>query len=47
MIIYDIVDYAESGIISKCLRKEMKYLLQRPQTEQMRQHQLQIVSEVR
>ncbi|XP_004410098.1 PREDICTED: putative uncharacterized protein CXorf58 homolog [Odobenus rosmarus divergens] len=47
MIIYDIVDYAESGIISNRLQKEMKYLLQRPQTEEMRQHQLQIVSEVR
>ncbi|XP_061263821.1 uncharacterized protein CXorf58 homolog isoform X2 [Bos javanicus] len=47
MIMYDIVDYAESGIISKRLKKEMKYLLQRPKTEEMRQHQLQIVSEVR
>ncbi|XP_077743993.1 uncharacterized protein CXorf58 homolog isoform X1 [Canis aureus] len=47
MIIYDIVDYAESGIISNRLQKEMKYLLQRPQTEEMRQHQLRIVSEVR
>lgn len=47
MIIYDIVDYAESGIISSRLQKEMKYLLQRPGTEEMRQHQLQIVSEVR
>ncbi|XP_057165970.1 uncharacterized protein CXorf58 homolog [Ursus arctos] len=43
MMIYDIVDYAESGIISKRLQKEMKYLLQRPRTEEM----LQIVSEVR
>ncbi|XP_027389795.1 putative uncharacterized protein CXorf58 homolog isoform X2 [Bos indicus x Bos taurus] len=47
MIMYDIVDYAESGIISKRLKKEMKYLLQRPKTEEMRQHQLRIVSEVR
>ncbi|XP_034853108.1 putative uncharacterized protein CXorf58 homolog isoform X2 [Mirounga leonina] len=47
MIIYDIVDYAESGIISNRLQKEMKYLSRRPQTEEMRQHQLQIVSEVR
>lgn len=47
MIIYDIVDYAESGIISNRLQKEMKYLLQRPQTEEMRQRQLRIVSEVR
>ncbi|KAK2507831.1 hypothetical protein MC885_004663 [Smutsia gigantea] len=29
MIIYNIVDYAESGVISKRLRKEMKYLLHR------------------
>ncbi|XP_072812672.1 uncharacterized protein CXorf58 homolog [Vicugna pacos] len=47
MIMYDIVDYAETGIISKRLKKEMKYLLQRPKTEEMRQHQLRIVSEVR
>ncbi|XP_026952503.1 uncharacterized protein CXorf58 homolog [Sagmatias obliquidens] len=47
MIMYDIVYYAESGIISNRLKKEMKYLLQRPKTEEMRQHQLQIVSQVR
>ncbi|XP_057575130.1 uncharacterized protein CXorf58 homolog isoform X1 [Hippopotamus amphibius kiboko] len=47
MIMYDIVDYAESGIISNRLKKEMKYLLQRPKTEEMHQHQLQIVSQVR
>ncbi|XP_039078580.1 putative uncharacterized protein CXorf58 homolog [Hyaena hyaena] len=47
MIIYDIVHYAESGIISNRLQKEMKYLLQKPQTEEMHEHQLQIVSEVR
>ncbi|GAB5584479.1 protein MFI isoform X1 [Prionailurus iriomotensis] len=47
MIIYDIVHYAESGIISHRLQKEMKYLLQKPQTEEMRKHQLRIVSEVR
>ncbi|KAB0339857.1 hypothetical protein FD754_023600, partial [Muntiacus muntjak] len=47
MIMYDIVDYAESGIISNRLKREMKYLLQRPKTEEMHQHQLQIVSEVR
>ncbi|KAF3812934.1 hypothetical protein GH733_019276 [Mirounga leonina] len=35
MIIYDIVDYAESGIISNRLQKEMKYLSRRPQTEEM------------
>ncbi|XP_023419399.1 uncharacterized protein CXorf58 homolog [Cavia porcellus] len=47
MMIYDIVNYAESGVMSGRLQKEMKYLLQRPQTEEMHQHQLQIVSEVR
>ncbi|KAG3271841.1 uncharacterized protein CXorf58 homolog isoform X1 [Ictidomys tridecemlineatus] len=47
MMIYDIVDYAESGVISNRLQKEMKYLLQRPRTEEMRQHQLKIVSQVR
>ncbi|XP_008270672.1 uncharacterized protein CXorf58 homolog isoform X1 [Oryctolagus cuniculus] len=47
MMIYDILDYAESRVISNRLQKEMKYLLQRPGTEEMRQHQLQIVSEVR
>ncbi|XP_032331561.1 LOW QUALITY PROTEIN: putative uncharacterized protein CXorf58 homolog [Camelus ferus] len=47
MIMYDIVDYAETGIISNRLKKVMKYLLQRPKTEEMRQHQLRIVSEVR
>uniref|UniRef100_A0A8D1KXM4 Uncharacterized protein n=2 Tax=Sus scrofa TaxID=9823 RepID=A0A8D1KXM4_PIG len=47
MIMYDIVDYAETGIISNRLKKEMKYLLQRPKTEEIHQRQLQIVSEVR
>ncbi|XP_027287666.1 putative uncharacterized protein CXorf58 homolog [Cricetulus griseus] len=47
MMMYDIVDYAESGVISNRLQKEMKYLLQKPQTEAMRQHQLEIVSKVR
>ncbi|KAM7044882.1 uncharacterized protein CXorf58 homolog [Molossus nigricans] len=47
MIMYDILDYAQSGVISNRLQKEMKYLLQRPRSEQMRQNQLRIVSEVR
>uniref|UniRef100_A0A5G2QFH2 Chromosome X open reading frame 58 n=1 Tax=Sus scrofa TaxID=9823 RepID=A0A5G2QFH2_PIG len=47
MIMYDIVDYAETGIISNRLKKEMKYLLQRTKTEEIHQRQLQIVSEVR
>ncbi|XP_029390404.1 putative uncharacterized protein CXorf58 homolog [Mus pahari] len=47
MMMYDIVDYAESGVISDRLQKEMKYLLQKPKTEEMRLHQLDIVSKVR
>ncbi|KAM5196828.1 LOW QUALITY PROTEIN: uncharacterized protein CXorf58 homolog [Hipposideros larvatus] len=47
MIMYDIVNYVESGVISTRLQKEMKYLLQRPRTEEMRRDQLRIVSEVR
>ncbi|XP_052027797.1 uncharacterized protein CXorf58 homolog [Apodemus sylvaticus] len=47
MMMYDIVDYAESGVISDRLQKEMKYLLQKPRTEEMRLHQLEIVSKVR
>ncbi|XP_059106398.1 uncharacterized protein CXorf58 homolog isoform X2 [Peromyscus eremicus] len=47
MMMYDIVDYAESGVISDRLQKEMKYLSQKPQTEAMRQHQLETVSKVR
>jgi hypothetical protein len=47
MMMYDIVDYAESGVISDRLQKEKKYLLQKPRTEEMRLHQLDIVSKVR
>ncbi|XP_055462919.1 uncharacterized protein CXorf58 homolog [Psammomys obesus] len=47
MMMYDIVEYAESGVISTRLQKEKKYLLQKPQTEEMSQHQLEIVSRVR
>ncbi|XP_052588693.1 uncharacterized protein CXorf58 homolog isoform X2 [Peromyscus californicus insignis] len=47
MMMYDIVDYAESGVISDRLQKEMKYLSQKPQTEAMHQHQLETVSKVR
>ncbi|KAG8510086.1 putative uncharacterized protein CXorf58, partial [Galemys pyrenaicus] len=47
MLMYDIVDFVQSGVISTRLRKELKYLSQRPKTEEMRQHQLRIVSEVR
>lgn len=47
MIMYDIVNYVETGVISTHLQKEMKYLLQRPRTEEMRRDQLRIVSEIR
>ncbi|XP_021105860.1 putative uncharacterized protein CXorf58 homolog [Heterocephalus glaber] len=46
MMMYDIINYAESRVMSARLQKEMKYLLQTPRTEEI-QHQLQIVSEVR
>ncbi|XP_012585673.1 PREDICTED: putative uncharacterized protein CXorf58 homolog [Condylura cristata] len=46
-LMYDIVDFVQSGVLSARLRKEIKYLSQRPKTEEMRQHQLRIVSEVR
>ncbi|XP_036083028.1 putative uncharacterized protein CXorf58 homolog isoform X3 [Rousettus aegyptiacus] len=46
-LMYDIVDYAESGVISNRLHKEMKYLSQKPKTEEMRQDQLRVVSKVR
>ncbi|KAL0587921.1 putative uncharacterized protein CXorf58 [Plecturocebus cupreus] len=47
MLIYDIVHYSESGVISTRLRNEMKFLSWRPVTEEMRKHQLRIVSEIR
>ncbi|XP_060038666.1 uncharacterized protein CXorf58 homolog [Erinaceus europaeus] len=47
MMIYDIVNYAHSGIISKRLRKEMNYLLQKPKSKEMHLNQLRIISEVR
>ncbi|XP_005861811.1 PREDICTED: putative uncharacterized protein CXorf58 homolog isoform X2 [Myotis brandtii] len=47
MIMYDIMDYAESRVISRRLRKEMKYLLQKPRTEEMRQNQLRIITQAR
>lgn len=36
MIMYDIIDYAESGVISNRLQKEVKYLVKKPLTEAMR-----------
>nr|KAF6320487.1 hypothetical protein mPipKuh1_003487 [Pipistrellus kuhlii] len=47
MIMYDILDYAESKVLTKRLQKEMKYLLQKPRTEEMRRKQLQIITETR
>nr|XP_044995774.1 putative uncharacterized protein CXorf58 homolog [Jaculus jaculus] len=47
MMMYDILAYAESGVISSRLQKERKYLLQKPQTEEMLQQQLQVIYEYR
>ncbi|KAM8753566.1 uncharacterized protein CXorf58 homolog [Rhynchonycteris naso] len=47
MMIYDIVHYAESRVISTRLQKKMSYLRQKPRTEEMRQDQLRTISEVR
>ncbi|XP_007989494.1 uncharacterized protein CXorf58 homolog [Chlorocebus sabaeus] len=47
MLMYDIVHYSESGVISNRLRNEMKFLLQRPVTQEIHKHQLRIVSENR
>ncbi|XP_063660150.1 uncharacterized protein CXorf58 homolog isoform X4 [Pan troglodytes] len=47
MLMYDIVHYSESGVISNRLRNEMKFLLQRPVTQEIHKHQLRIVSEIR
>ncbi|XP_059535455.1 uncharacterized protein CXorf58 homolog isoform X2 [Myotis daubentonii] len=47
MIMYDIIDYAESRVVSRRLRKEMKYLLQKPRTEEMRQNQMRIITQAR
>ncbi|XP_017721059.1 PREDICTED: putative uncharacterized protein CXorf58 homolog, partial [Rhinopithecus bieti] len=44
-LMYDIVHYSESGVISNRLRNEMKFLLQRPVTQEIHKHQLRIVSE--
>ncbi|KAM6151480.1 uncharacterized protein CXorf58 homolog [Rhynchocyon petersi] len=46
-LIYDIVNYSECRKISDRLNKELKYLLERPKTEAVRQHHRRIVSEVR
>lgn len=44
---YDIVDYAESGILSSRLKEEMKLLLQMPPTEDVQRQQLSAVTQAR
>ncbi|MEE6469291.1 hypothetical protein FKM82_008568 [Ascaphus truei] len=47
-IMYDIVDYAESGTLSERLKKEMELLLQMPHTEEdVQQRQLSAVTQIR
>ncbi|XP_048191448.1 uncharacterized protein CXorf58 homolog [Perognathus longimembris pacificus] len=47
MMMYDILYYVDTGVISDRLQKKMKYLLQKPRTEEMRQQQMRIVSDTR
>ncbi|XP_031815343.1 putative uncharacterized protein CXorf58 homolog isoform X3 [Sarcophilus harrisii] len=47
MIMYDIMDYATSGTLSDRLQKELKYLLQKPKSEEMQRDQLRIISQIR
>ncbi|XP_019384009.1 PREDICTED: putative uncharacterized protein CXorf58 homolog, partial [Crocodylus porosus] len=47
MIMYDIVEYAQSGSLSDRLKKELKLLLLRPQNEEVLYEQLMSVSQVR
>lgn len=47
MMIYDIIDFVQSGTLSKRLQKEMKFLKQKPRSEEMQQNQLQLITEVR
>ncbi|XP_055978036.1 uncharacterized protein CXorf58 homolog [Sorex fumeus] len=47
MMIYDIIDFVQSGTVSKRFQKEMKFLKQKPQSEEMHQHQLQIITDVK
>ncbi|XP_068126160.1 uncharacterized protein CXorf58 homolog isoform X2 [Hyperolius riggenbachi] len=46
-IMYDIVDYAEFGILSERLRDEFEVLLQNPRTEDIRERQLSAVTQYR
>ncbi|XP_077150709.1 uncharacterized protein CXorf58 homolog isoform X2 [Ranitomeya variabilis] len=46
-LMYDIVDYAESGTLSGRLKEEMKLLLQMPHSEDVQRRQLSAVTEIR
>uniref|UniRef100_A0A8C3FGP2 Uncharacterized protein n=1 Tax=Chrysemys picta bellii TaxID=8478 RepID=A0A8C3FGP2_CHRPI len=47
MIMYDIMDYAQSGTLSNRLKEKLTFLLLRPQNEELRHDQLMTVSRVR
>ncbi|XP_030430843.1 putative uncharacterized protein CXorf58 homolog isoform X2 [Gopherus evgoodei] len=47
MIMYDIMDYAQSGTLSNPLKEKLTFLLLRPQNEELRHDQLMTVSRVR
>ncbi|XP_054978876.1 uncharacterized protein CXorf58 homolog isoform X1 [Sorex araneus] len=47
MMIYDILDFIESGTLSNRLFKQLKFLVQKPQSEEMHRRQLEIITEVR
>ncbi|EMP25645.1 hypothetical protein UY3_17233 [Chelonia mydas] len=47
MIMYDIMDYAQSGTLSNRLKEKLTFLLLRPQNEEIRHDQLMTVSRVR
>ncbi|XP_028935567.1 putative uncharacterized protein CXorf58 homolog [Ornithorhynchus anatinus] len=46
-IMYDIMNYAQSGSISGRLQKELRFLLQRPSDEEMKRHQAALVAQIR
>uniref|UniRef100_A0A8C4XXU2 Uncharacterized protein n=1 Tax=Gopherus evgoodei TaxID=1825980 RepID=A0A8C4XXU2_9SAUR len=46
MIMYDIMDYAQSGTLSNPLKEKLTFLLLRPQNEELRHDQLMTVSRV-
>ncbi|XP_025959174.1 uncharacterized protein CXorf58 homolog [Dromaius novaehollandiae] len=47
MIVYDIMDYAQSRTLSDRLKKELKFLLLRPQNKELWHNQLMTVSNIR